>query len=58
MLMNKTSINQKVKDMKPEVGFICYSIAIQNKTKQKKKQKNNKPWFYHFILLSQRYFLV
>ena len=56
--MNKTSINQKVKDMKPEVGFICYSIAIQNKTKQKKKQKNNKPWFYHFILLSQRYFLV
>lgn len=29
MLMNKTSINQKVKDMKPEVGFICYSIAIQ-----------------------------
>ena len=27
--MNKTSINQKVKDMKSEVGFICYSIAIQ-----------------------------
>ena len=40
MLMNKTSINQKVKDMKPEVGFICYSIAIQKKNK---KQKNNKP---------------
>ena len=37
--MNKTSINQKVKDMKPEVGFICYSIAIQKKKQKTKKQQ-------------------
>ena len=44
--MNKTSINQKVKDMKPEVGFICYSIAIQ-----KKKTKNKKTTNPDFIIL-------
>lgn len=43
--MNKTSINQKVKDMKPEIGFICYSIAIQ------KKEKKNPDFIVLFYFL-------
>ena len=49
MLMNKTSINQKVKDTKPEVGFICYSIAIQKK--KKKKNKKNPDFIVLFYFL-------
>ena len=47
--MNKTSINQKVKDMKPEVGFICYSIAIQKKTKNKKTTNPDFIILFYFL---------